>query len=838
MEAGRTDRVAPKAAAPESPSGFAAALRDARIAARLTQAELAGLSGISLRSLSDLERGFSNRPRRDTTTMLADALGLAGARRAEFFALARGHPPAGGDPLAAPHHAAGAPHFPGAFVGRDRLLAETLAALTAGDAPILTFTGPGGVGKTRLAAEVARLLPDRGPVLAGWLALESIADDTLVIAAANEYLRAPNVHPGTPMVLVLDNFEHLMPAAARLPDLLVGAPDLRLLVTSRAPLAIRGERVVPVPPLAGPTRTTDLDAIRSGSADGPSDLTPPAMRLFTERARTVRPELDFDVATAEGRGDLAAAAAICRSLDGLPLAIELAAGQLASFSLPALRAWIERSGPGALGGAGPDRSPCQRSMRDAFTWSYDLLEEPDRALLRRLSVFGGGFTLSAAESVMADAARRLGEPPPVDLSRRLAHLAAVNLLTSAVVDAGSDEPRFRLLEVIRSFAQDRLEANPGEALALRLAHLAWVRALAGRWKPGMSRTRVNSWLDDLERERGNLRAALTWTSRSGHAADALALAADAGRFWDLRDLQREGMASLEAAVAAGEAADPAVAIPPLVWYWIGTLAVPLGDPDRCREMGAQLAALAAATGDPAVAARGAILTSLWQSERGDHAAATETALAGLASTEDADDTLPSDLLVVRARMFNRLAVAAHTYANSGEAPGLEPLSIAEAAYRQALHLSEIVGDESGMLNALAGLGVIAAERGDAEAAARCFLQGFPLAAPHRHWWYLWLLMLGQAAASALAGAHETAAILLGAAAAIARARDFRAYAYWQSTLERAESAARAALGDVAYVAARDRGRLAIELAPDDGADLLDLVLDLCETGAVESWPPA
>ncbi len=189
-------------------------------------------------------------------------------------------------------------------------------------------------------------------------------------------------------------------------------------------------------------------------------------------------------------------------------------------------------------------------------------------------------------------------------------------------------------------------------------------------------------------------------------------------------------------------------------------------------------------------------------------------------------------------MFNRLAVAAHTYANSGEAPGLEPLSIAEAAYRQALHLSEIVGDESGMLNALAGLGVIAAERGDAEEAARCFLQGFPLAAPHRHWWYLWLLMLGQAAASALAGAHETAGILLGAAAAIARARDFRAYAYWQSTLERAESAARAALGDVAYVAAHDRGRLAIELAPDDGADLLDLVLDLCETGAVKSWPPA
>ncbi|MFM9106513.1 MAG: ATP-binding protein [Chloroflexota bacterium] len=779
---------------------FALSLRTARYAARMTQAELSEASGVALRTISDLERGFSQRPRRDTVSLLATALGLDGEGRAAFAAAARarrGRPTGGAGP--AP------PEFHGALVGRAAELAAGLAVLADPGARVLTLSGPGGVGKSRLAAELAARLGQAGIRFGGWLSLEGILDQRLADPAIEEAIRGAARPDGEPAAVVLDNFEQVAEAAGALPDLLGRAGGVRVIVTSRVPLGLSAEAVLPVPPLALPGRPDEPAA-----GDAAATAGSPAVALFIDRARRQQPGLAFDPPAPGAAANLAAAGAIAAALDGLPLAIELAAAQLAAFSLPALQAQVERSGIALLERGGPGRQPRQASMREAIRWSYDLLGPGEQALFRRLSVFSGGFTVAAA-SLLADDGDQDGggilAGPAVPA--RLARLAAANMLLPAALPDESPEPRFAMLQTIRAYGLERLDRDPAGAEAARAAHLAWMRDLASGWRPGMSRRELNAWLDTLELERDNLRAALAWATASGRAADALALAADLGRLWDLRDHLREGMYWLERVVAAAAAADPPDEPPPLIWYWIGTLAVPLGERDRCREMGARLTAIAARTGDPATAARGAILTSLWLSETGDHAGAAAAAREAIAATAGADESRPSDLLAIRARAFNRLGVASHTEAGTAGAPALDA---AAAAYASALRLCDAAGDESGVLNALAGLGAIGLARGEAGQAEGWFQQGLKPASAHRHWWYAWLMLLGLAAVHLRQGRPSAAARLLGAAEALERGRDFQPYAFWAGIRETAWDGTLAALGPAAFAAHAAEGRRAAHAA--------------------------
>jgi predicted ATPase/DNA-binding CsgD family transcriptional regulator len=461
--------------------------------------------------------------------------------RARPAAPARGGPAEGG---AGPHH--NLPRQLTSFVGRERELAAVRAALAAH--PLVTLTGPGGGGKTRLAlrAAAAALGTDGAPGGAlyrdgvWWVDLAPLADPALVAQAvvAALGLREP---PGRPhlatltehlrtrrLLLVLDNCEHLVGACARLADaLLRAAPGLRVLATSRESLSVPGESVYRVPPLAAPD-PGDLPPIeRFGDYD--------AVRLFVERARLTRPDFALTDQNA------AAVAQVCRRLDGIPLAIELAAARVRILAVEQIAARLDDRFR-LLSGGSPAALPRQQTLAAALDWSHDLLSEPERVLLRRLAVFAGGWTLEAAEQVGAGG--EIGAGEVLDLLTRLADKSLVD-----VGDELAGETRYRLLETIREYAREKLKAA-GEAAALRRRHRDWYLALAERADPELVGRDQAVWMDRLEAERDNLRAALEWGQTDPDGAEAqLRLAGALGHFWAVRGHDAEGRAWLADALA-------------------------------------------------------------------------------------------------------------------------------------------------------------------------------------------------------------------------------------------------------------------------------------------------
>ena len=392
-----------------SASSFATLLRHHRTASGLSQEALAVRAGLSTRAVSDLERGLRRAPYRETIRMLADALALAAADRAALeAAVDRGRGPL---PGSRPLPEAIVPTLPAAvtsLIGRGSEAASVRSQLRRGEARLVTLTGPPGIGKTRLALAVAAALsadfPD-GVVFAG---LAPIADAGLVAATI---LQALNVHDiGGPspaerlkhllrqkrMLLVLDNFEQVIDAAPLVGELLESCPGLSVLATSRLPLHLRGEHEFPVPPLALPDGDTEL--MRRIDVETLGGF--PAVALFVARARAVRP--DFAL-TAE---NAPVVVEICRRLDGLPLAIELAAARCKVLTAQAMLGRLEHRLRLLTDGArdAPER---QRTLRAAIAWSHELLSPQERVLFRRLGVFVGGCTLGAAERVY-DAAGDIG----------------------------------------------------------------------------------------------------------------------------------------------------------------------------------------------------------------------------------------------------------------------------------------------------------------------------------------------------------------------------------------------------------------------------------------------
>jgi predicted ATPase len=430
------------------------------------------------------------------------------------------------------------------LLGRADAVAAVGALLRSAEGRLLTLTGPGGVGKTRLAVQVARGVQEHFADGVVFVDLTPLREATLVPAALAGALgvREQGSQPlhaaliahlrARQLLLLLDNAEHLPAAMAEeAAALRMACPGLRLLVTSRMALRLHGEQVYPVPPLTLP--------------DPQGSLTPealaqvPAVALFVQRARAQRP--DFAL-TGENAG---AVAALCRRLDGLPLAIELAAARVGALPPAALLARMDRA-LGVLIGGARDAPERQQTLRNTIDWSYRLLAPAEQRLLARLSVFVGGCTLAAVEGVC-------GADAELDALERLTGLLDQSLVRREGED--EDEPRFGMLETIRDYARERLDAS-GERNAVRRRHADWYLALAEQAASALHGPRRAVWVRRLSREADNLRAALHWAQERGEAELGPRLAIALTPFWKIRGQLTEGEHWLTAVLASDAALAP------------------------------------------------------------------------------------------------------------------------------------------------------------------------------------------------------------------------------------------------------------------------------------------
>jgi predicted ATPase/class 3 adenylate cyclase len=411
------------------------------------------------------------------------------------------------------------PVEPTPFLGRENHVARIVDLLSRDDVRLLTITGPGGVGKTRLGVQAAAGLLDDFPDGVWFIDLSALDDPTLVPSAIARVLgvreeggglpeRLTTVIGGKRLLLVLDNFERVLESASLVTSLLAGGPGAKVLVTSRTPLHTAGEQEYPLSPLLmpDPEHLPPLEHV----------LQFEAVRLFVERARAVKPGFTVTVDNA------AAVAEICHRLDGLPLAIELAAALVKLLPPQALLRRLEKRLPLLTRGA-RDLPARQQTMRDAIAWSHDLLTPAEQTLFQRMAVFPGGCTLDAAEHIG-------GEAPPSILDG-ISSLVDKSLLRQEEIDG---EPRFRMLETVREFGLERLEGSgTEEETRRRLA--AWCLALTEAAQPALiGGTMQPHWVLRLDDELTNLRAAVTWLLEREEGQTALRLLAAAEDYWSQR----------------------------------------------------------------------------------------------------------------------------------------------------------------------------------------------------------------------------------------------------------------------------------------------------------------
>lgn len=587
---------------------FAAVLRRHRVAAGLTQQDLAERAGISTRSVSDLEREINLRPRHSTAEMLADGLGLDGAERKSFLGSARIRRSTAGPPESHAQTQFAAAAHP--LLGRQREMQTIEDMLFRHDARLLTLTGPGGVGKTRLAIEVARRQAHRFADGLLFVRLDGLTAAALVLptlANALQMVEGDGVHASLDRVaghlairehlIVLDNMEHLLAAAEDVATLVRQASQTTFLVTSREALRVREEQVIPIAPLPRP----DLD--RFQRALMPADLDSPAVELFTQRALAQRPNLMIEPTMEEGRANLATIAEICHRLDGLPLAIELAAAQIQFLSPAALLALLKKAGLPLLVGGDRDQPARLQTMDAAISWSYDLLSSDEQILFRALSVFAGGFTLAAAAAVLdlngssrAPSGKQelaafsagserpwvgaVPDLPDIQAEFNPRHVATITslawqnmiLLDSTLPD---DLPlRFRMLEPLRLFALEQLRAADEEP-AVRLCHARYFASTAEALDALTIGPDPEVWIQLQALDLDNFRAAQDWALTLGADDLTARLTAFVAQLWLISGLHEEGRQRIVNAIAVdgGSASD-------IRWYlrfWAGNFAVERGD---------------------------------------------------------------------------------------------------------------------------------------------------------------------------------------------------------------------------------------------------------------------
>ena len=514
-----------------APGPFGAQLKVLREAAGFTQEELATIAGLSAHAVSALERGERRRPHVETVRALSAALDLTGTTRDALQANARApaSPMGAGQP-----RDVSLPLALTVLLGRDGEM-ETLRQWLADPAArLITLTGPGGAGKTRLAVELARANAAEGPSRVLFVGLAAVRNAAFVAQAIAEALgvldasaldlprRARAACNGTPTLLVLDNFEQVLEAAPLVVDLLTAVAALRVLVTSRAPLRVRGEREYAVGPLA-----LDLDV----DATSPADLArSPAVRLFVQRVRDVQP--DFRLTAANGP----TVTAICRRLDALPLALELAAPWIKVLVPQDLLRRLEHDA--LLSTAGPrDLPERQQTMNATVAWSYQLLAPNEQRVFRRLAALPGRFPIEAAAAVVAG--REDSAAASDDVLSAVAGLIDKSLVLRAETSMAA-RPLYQMLETVRAYAALELAAagERDDAMEGLVRYCTGQAALATEGLFGPAQI---EWLDRVREDLESYRAALTWVIERGRAVEAPAIAAGLIIFWSIRGHADEGL---------------------------------------------------------------------------------------------------------------------------------------------------------------------------------------------------------------------------------------------------------------------------------------------------------
>ena len=676
------------------------------------------------------------------------------------------------------------PTQPTPLIGREREVAAVRECLLRDGARLLTLTGPGGTGKTRLGLQAAAELVDDFADGAWFVALAPVADPDLVASTVAQALGVQE-EAGRPLaaslrqhlaakelLLLLDNFEQVLEAAPLVAEVLAAAPGVRVLVTSRARLQVRGEREFPVPPLALP------DPARLPPAERLTQYE--AVRLFVERALEVRP--DFAVTNENAP----AVAEVCHRLDGLPLAIELAAARAKVLPPQALLARLEHRLNVLTGGA-RDLPARQQTLRAAIDWSHDLLPEAERVLFRRLAVFVGGCTLEAAEAVCNPE-----DDLEVEVLDGLASLVDKSLLRRDAAAAG--ESRFGMLETIREFALERL-ADSGEEATIRRVHAGHCLALVEEVAPNTWGSEQARWLERLEAELGNLRAALEWAIDRAETLTALTLGICLEKLWDTRGYLSEGRQWLERASAL-----PMDGIRPgsraQALSNAGSLAQAQGELEGARALQERALAIIRAV-DTEGGRRGTahVLNRLGIVEylQGNRERADALQTEALARFRELDDqaaiaTTINNLGVTaesrgdfaRARGFYEEALALMREAGDTQSIAIYLANIggiaavqgdfdrAEALVTESLVLYREIGDRSNIAHSHFVLGSIALDRGEPERAAALLDEGLALARqagakPETAW-----LLLGSGRMALRLGDHQRAAALLEEGLALAR----------------------------------------------------------------------